>query len=185
MLITGTANRGIRTTCQFSSKIFYADGVTPNLFATDQLEGYRVDPTRYNFYANNCSVELSEDGNTYNIQSSTSKKIIVNIKLTKVAPGFVAGKDGISTYGTDPAKPWGKMRHAFWPRCTVEGSFITQSGEIDFAGRGFYSFALQGMKPHHAGMYFPMPHLQRPRPTVPQPQHGISSTSNPPPTPPS
>ncbi|EEQ32354.1 survival factor 1 [Microsporum canis CBS 113480] len=65
------------------------------------------------------------------------------------APGFVVGKDGTSTFGTDPMNPWGSMRHAFWPRCKVEGSIITREKEIDFAGRGFFVHALQGMKPQH------------------------------------
>ena len=43
------------------------------------------------------------------------------------------------------------MRHAFWPRCQVQGSIITKTGEIDFKGRGLFIHALQGMKPHHAG----------------------------------
>ena len=43
------------------------------------------------------------------------------------------------------------MRHAFWPRCNVEGSIITRAGAVDLKGRGFFSYALQGMKPHHAG----------------------------------
>jgi hypothetical protein len=142
---------GIKTTCQFSSKVFYPDQTTPHLFATDQLDNHRFDADKYNFYASNLSVELSEDGNSYTIQSSTSKKCIINIKISKLAPGFVAGQNGTSFYGTDPKQPWGKMRHAFWPRCQVEGSFMTQSGELDMKGRGFYVYALQGMKPHHAG----------------------------------
>lgn len=44
------------------------------------------------------------------------------------------------------------MRHAFWPRCQVEGNIITPAGPLDVKGRGFFVHALQGMKPHHAGM---------------------------------
>lgn len=47
-------------------------------------------------------------------------------------------------------KPWGSMRHAFWPRCTCEGTMTTPEGAIDFTGQAFYVYALQGMKPHHA-----------------------------------
>lgn len=143
---------GIKTTCQFSSKIFYPDNATTPLFASDPLDNYRISDDKYNFYANNVSLELSADGNTYTIKSSRSTKSIVDIKITKSAPAFMVGKDGTSTFGTDPKKPWGKMFHGFWPRCKVEGSFITPSGPVDFTGRGMYAFALQGMKPHHAGM---------------------------------
>lgn len=43
------------------------------------------------------------------------------------------------------------MRHGFWPRCRAEGSIITKAGDVNFKGRAFFSHALQGMKPHHAG----------------------------------
>jgi hypothetical protein len=143
---------GVKTTCQFSSKIIYPEGSNQNfLFATDPLENHRISNDRFNFYADNVSFELSEDGNTYTLKSSRSTKSIVDIRVTKAAPGFMAGKNGTSTYGTDPQKPWGQIFHGFWPRCKVEGSFITPQGPIDFAGKGTYSFALQGMKPHHAG----------------------------------
>jgi hypothetical protein len=141
----------VKTTCQFSSKIFYPDNATPSLWSTDPLDNHRISDDRFNFYADNVSFELSEDGNSYNLRSSRSTKTIVDVKITKTAPGFKCGKNGTSYFGTDPERPWGQMFHAFWPRCAVEGSFITPSGPIDFAGQGMYSFALQGMKPHHAG----------------------------------
>lgn len=62
----------------------------------------------------------------------------------------MVGKDGTSYYGTDPQQPWGEMHHRFWPRCEVEGTMMTQSGQVDCAGRGMFVHALQGMKPHHA-----------------------------------
>ena len=76
---------------------------------------------------------------------------MVNVKVARTAPGFMGGKNGTTNYGTDPKAPWGKMHHHFWPRCSVEGSIITKTGEIDVKGRGMLSHALQGMKPHHAG----------------------------------
>lgn len=144
---------GVKTTCQFTSKIIYPDAAQGTLWSTDPLENYRISDDKFNFYADNVSFELSEDGNTYTLKSSRSTKNIVDIKITKIAPGFVCGKDGTTHYGTDPNNPWGSMFHGFWPRCKVEGSYITPSGPIDFAGNGMYSFALQGMKPHHAGMF--------------------------------
>lgn len=163
-VLTSLLRRGIRTTCQFNAKIFYNDdGKTPHLWSSDPLNNTRFDDAKHNFYADNCSVELSADGSFYTIKSSTNKKSIVNLKVSRTAPGFVVGKNGTSYFGTDPANPWGTMRHAFWPRCKVEGSMLTQGGEIDFGGRGFFVHALQGMKPHHAGEN--MPH----RPTLGDP----------------
>ena len=123
------------------------------MWSTDPLHNYKISNDKFNFYADNVSFELSEDGNTYHLKSSRSTKNIVDIKLTKTAPGFMVGKNGTSNYGTDPKQPWSTMFHGFWPRCKVEGNFITPSGPVDFAGRGMYSFALQGGKPHHLGKH--------------------------------
>lgn len=154
---------GLRTTCQFSSKIFYQDAAkTPHLWSTDPLNNVRFGDGKYNFYADNCSLELSDDGNTYTIKSSTNKQSVVDLSFTKTAPGFVMGKDGTSYFGTDPANPWGSMRHAFWPRCKVDGSVLTKSGEIDFTGRGMFVHALQGMKPHHAAARWNFVNFQSP-----------------------
>lgn len=95
-------------------------------------------------------MELSEDGNTYTIKSANDERAIVNLKVTRESPGFQGGKTGTSFFGTDPKAPWGSMRHAFWPRCTAEGTITTKEGPVDFKGKALYSNALQGMKPHHA-----------------------------------
>ena len=142
---------GIRTTAQFNTKIFYPDHKTPFLWASDPLENYGFDPTKTNFHAQGCKVELSENGTSYHINSTVNRKSVVDLNITRLAPGFVVGKNGTSKFGTDPNRPWGSMRHAFWPRCQVEGSIITSSGPVDFKGKGLFIHALQGMKPHHAG----------------------------------
>ena len=142
---------GIRTTCQFNTKIFYPDGKTPNLWSSDALENYGFDDPQLSFYADGCAVNLNEDATSYSIKSATNEASIVNLIVEQKAPGFQVGKDGKSYFGTDHNNPWGTMRHAFWPRCSVEGSIITKAGEVDFKGRGFFVHALQGMKPHHAG----------------------------------
>lgn len=80
----------------------------------------------------------------------TSEEAIVNVTMTRSAPGFQVGNDGKTYFGTDLNNPWGSMRHAFWPRNTVEGTITTKDGPIDFKGKGFFVYALQGMKPHHA-----------------------------------
>ena len=148
------SHSGIHTTCQWNTKIFYPDGKTPNLFSSDALDNYDFDPEKLSFYADGCAITLSEDGTSYTIKSATNEASIVNLTVTRTAPGFHVGKDGKSYFGTDPQHPWGSMRHGFWPRCHAEGSIITKAGSIDFKGRGFFSHALQGMKPHHAGERF-------------------------------
>lgn len=144
---------GIHTTCQFNTKIFYPDGETPNLWSSDAVDSYGFDEQKLSFYGDGCAVTLSEDGISYAVKSATNEASIVNLSITQTAPGFHVGKDGKSYFGTDPAHPWGSMRHGFWPRCRVEGSIITKSGELDFRGNGFFVHALQGMKPHHAGEF--------------------------------
>ncbi|KAI1853302.1 hypothetical protein JX265_000199 [Neoarthrinium moseri] len=141
---------GIRTTVQFNSKIIYPDGSKPHLWCSTPLNEHSFSDDKLNFHAKDCSVELSDDGNTYTIKSMTDQRCIVNLKVTKAAPGFVAGKDGKTLYGTDLSNPWGTMRHAFWPRCVAEGSMMTKDGPVDFKGQALFIHALQGMKPHHA-----------------------------------
>jgi hypothetical protein len=141
---------GLRTTCQFNCKVFYPDGAKPYLWSSDALSNFGFDDSKLSCYADGCSIELSEDGSMYTIKSVTNENSLVDLKFKRAAPGFVAGKNGTSYFGTDSANPWGSMRHAFWPRCTVEGKIITKEGDIDCKGRGLFVHALQGMKPHHA-----------------------------------
>lgn len=142
---------GLRTTVQFNSKIFYPNQEKPPLWSSDPVHGYKISPDGNTFTANGCSTELSTDGNSYNLKSTTNKQAIVDVQVQRAAPGFVAGKDGVSHFGTDPAKPWGSMRHAFWPRCTASGTIMTKDGPINFdGGQAMFVMAIQGMKPHHA-----------------------------------
>ncbi|MCJ1472504.1 putative cell survival pathways protein [Lambiella insularis] len=113
---------GLRTTCQFNTKVYYPDGKTPNLWSSDPLDNYGFDDAQLCFYADSCAVDLSEDGTFYSIKSATNESSIVNLKVTRKTPGFQVGRDGKSYFGTDPERPWGSMRHAFWPRCDVEAA---------------------------------------------------------------
>lgn len=143
--------RGIRTTLQFNCKVFYPGNEQKPLWTSDTLEAWRFDDSKSSFQAKNCTIDLSEDGLTFRVKSSTNMQAIVDLKFTRVAPGFVVGKDGTTLYGKDPAQPWGKMFHKVWPRCQVEGSIITQAGEVPAKGIGMFLHALQGIKPNFAG----------------------------------
>lgn len=177
-LTKSTNDSGIRTTCQFNTKIFYPGNKAPYLFSSDSLDNYGFDDEKLSFYADGCAITLNEAGDSYTIKSATNEASIVNLTFTRVAPGFHVGKDGKSYFGTDPKHPWGSMRHAFWPRCNVEGSIITKAEDINFKGRGFLSHALQGMKPHHAGIVSQRFARNSICADVPQPQSGILWTSN-------
>jgi hypothetical protein len=142
---------GIRTTAQFNAKIIDPVTNATELWASDNLDNFTFSDDKQHFTSKECSMEISEDGKTYRIKSSVNKSCIVDITFTQTAPGFAAGRDGTSNFGTDPRAPWGRMKHLFWPRCQVEGSLVTQKGPVDFKGRGMFVHALQGMKPHFAG----------------------------------
>lgn len=152
----------MRTTCQFNTKISYPDGAKPHLWCSTALTDVEFSEDKTNFYAKDCAVELSDDGKSYTIKSMTDPRAIVNLKITQAAPGFVAGKDGKTLYGTDLSKPWGVMRHAFWPRCVAEGTITTADGPIDFKGHALFIHALQGMKPHHAAARWNYANFQGP-----------------------
>nr|OQO20941.1 hypothetical protein B0A51_11453 [Rachicladosporium sp. CCFEE 5018] len=141
---------GIRTTAQFNCKIIDAATATPELWCSDNLDNVKFSANKQGFSATGVSMEISEDGSSYRIKGSVNRACIVDITFKRSTEGFVAGKDGITSFGTDPVKPWGRMYHKFWPRCEVSGSFITQKGEVDFGGKGAFIHCLQGMKPHFA-----------------------------------
>ncbi|KAL3427409.1 survival factor 1 [Phlyctema vagabunda] len=153
---------GLRTTCQFNTKIFYPGAAKPNLWSSDQLSNVEFNEDKTNFYADNCAVELSEDGKSYSIKSMTNEASIVNLTITQTAPGFQVGNDGKTNFGTDPAQPWGTLRHVFWPRNVVEGSIVTKDGPIDFKGKALFVHALQAMKPHHAAAQWNFVDFQSP-----------------------
>ena len=142
---------GVHITCQFTTRVFYPDGKTP-LWSSNQLDNYGFDDEKYSFFADDVAVTLSEDGNEFTIKSVANANSLVDLKITKQAPAFVAGKDGTTTYAVDPLTPKGWMKHVFWPRNKVTGTIVTEAGALDFAGRGLFIHALQGMKPHHAGI---------------------------------
>jgi hypothetical protein len=149
-----TASSGMRVTVQFSCRLFHPNNEKPGLWATDPLSNYGFDEEQQSFFADGVSIELSEDGSFYTIKAAVNENSMVNVKFARAAPGFQGGKNGTSNYGTDPKAPWGSMHHHFWPRANVEGSIITKEGEINVNGRGMFSHAVQGMKPHHAGKHF-------------------------------
>ena len=140
---------GIRVTAQFNSKIFYPNGSKPSQWCSSQLSNIDFNEDKSSLFADDCAMELNEDGTAWTIKSLTDENAIVNVKITRTAPAIQAGKTGLTSFGTDLSNPWGTMRHAFWPRCVAEGTITTKDGPIDFKGRALYVYALQGMKPHH------------------------------------
>lgn len=97
---------------------------------------------------------MSADGGSYTIKSVADPALVIDLTVTRIAPGFKIGKDGKSTYGTDPQAPWGAIRHIFWPRNKLEGFIVVEDNKIDFKGKSLLVMALQAMKPHHAGTFF-------------------------------
>ncbi|KAK3318264.1 oxidative stress survival, Svf1-like protein [Apodospora peruviana] len=154
---------GIRTTCQFSSKVFCLDGSQPHMWSSNQLSDHEFSEDKTSFYAADCAIELSEDGTTYTIKSMNDENAIVNLTVRRIAPGFKVGKTGKTLFGTDLSNPWGSMQHVFWPRCAAEGTITTKEGPIDFTGRAFFVHALQGMKPHHAAAKWTFCDFQGPK----------------------
>lgn len=155
-------DRGVRTTCQFNSKIFDHEGPGKHQWCSDPLDNHGFDAPRTGFFADNVSVSLSEDGTTYTIKSAANDDCICNLTVKRTAPGFLAGENGTSFFGTDHKHPWGSMRHAFWPRAAVSGTMQTKSKTYNVAGRAIFIHALQGMKPHHAAARWNFVNFQTP-----------------------
>lgn len=153
---------GLHTTCQFNSKILSTKGDAPHIWHSDTLYNHLFDEDMLSFGADNLALTLNEEGTAYTIKSAVNDNSLVNLTFTRVTPGFVVGNDGTSYFGTDPNNPWGSMRHAFWPRCSVEGTITTKEQTYDFKGRGVFIHALQGMKPHHAAARWNFVNFQTP-----------------------
>ena len=132
------------------------------MWCSDPLNDFGFDEEQLSFFADNVAISLSEDGTSYSVKSAVNESSIVNISITRTSPGFQVGKDGTSYFGTDPADPWGSMRHAFWPRCQVTGTITTPTKEYDMKGKGLFIHALQGMKPHHAAAKWNFVNFQTP-----------------------
>ncbi|CCF58562.1 hypothetical protein KAFR_0E04110 [Kazachstania africana CBS 2517] len=106
---------GFHTAAQFTFRIF--DSKNPeslNLWTSTKLDNFR--PEGPNFYADNLSIELSEDNTTYHIVSNVNEQSTVDIEVTRLTPGAKAGEDPTTYFGDNIDEPWGSMRHTFWPR---------------------------------------------------------------------
>ena len=144
------ALRGISVTARFNVKVFSNDSSEPHLWCSTPLSDINFSADKTAFYATDCAVELSEDGTSYAIKSLNDPRGTVDLKVTRTSAAFQAGKTGTTLFGTDLENPWGIMRHAFWPRAVAKGTITTSEGALNFSGRALYSYAIQGMKPHHA-----------------------------------
>ncbi|RMD43754.1 hypothetical protein DV735_g1317, partial [Chaetothyriales sp. CBS 134920] len=141
---------GVHTTAQFNTKIFDHSGPGQHLWCSDPLTNFGFDDEKTGFFADNLALELSPTGDSYALKSAVNDRCLVNLTVQREAPGFQAGKDGTSYFGTDPKQPWGSIFHSFWPRCSVTGVIKTEAKEYNLKGQALFIKALQGMKPHHA-----------------------------------
>ncbi|ODV77571.1 survival factor 1 [Suhomyces tanzawaensis NRRL Y-17324] len=141
---------GVHTTAQFTFRLFHAEdeGHPENIWTSTKLDNFRTEGS--NFYADNLSFELNKDNNQYVLKSSVTPESVVELTVSRLAPGVIFGKDGFTLYGDDVKEPWGSMRHLFWPRCEVKGTVTTPAKTFDINGYTMFVMALQGMKPHHA-----------------------------------
>ncbi|EPS45616.1 hypothetical protein H072_383 [Dactylellina haptotyla CBS 200.50] len=153
---------GIKTTAQFNIKFFDPKKPEDKLWSSVPVSNWSFHTGNTSFYADNVAVILSEDGGSYKIKSQADPNAQCSIVFTRLSPGFMGGTDGRTTYGTDQTKPWGQIRHLFWPRCKVEGSFILKGETVTIDGKGLFIHALQDMKPHHAAATWNFANFQGP-----------------------
>lgn len=167
------------------------------VWVSENLTDVEVGRGSTEFRANGVSVRLNkgntktengesgtgvEDGSEYTIKAYIEGRLKVDLKVTRVSEGFKIGKTGTSLYGTDPENPWGLMRHVFWPRAHLSGTFTiygeNTEGKEDEGNEekghitgvtielnnalSMYVMALQGMKPHHAASKWDFVNFQSP-----------------------
>jgi hypothetical protein len=74
---------GVRTTAQFSSKVFSTESGKPHTWASDNLHSYEFSADKQNFKdKNGVSMDISEDGQSYTIKSNVNKGSIVDLTFT-------------------------------------------------------------------------------------------------------
>jgi len=141
---------GMKKTATVNVKIFPKQaGEKVVLWNTDELKSWSWSDDKADFKGEYSSATISADGTSYHLKTQ-NKQVSADLTFTQAAPGFKVGENGTTTFGTDPAAPWGRMIHHFWPRCTVSGMISGNGTVVDVKGRGMYAYALQGMKPHFA-----------------------------------
>lgn len=155
---------GVKTTAQFTFRLYNNEkgAEDPNcIWTSTALEDFRAEGS--NFYAKDLSFEISEDGKTYRIKSYVCEDSMVDLTVTRLTEGVIFGKDGTTLYGDDKENPWGSMRHAFWPRCSVQGKLLLKNDvKLEIDGFTMFVMALQGMKPHHAAKSWNFLNFQSP-----------------------
>ncbi|KOH01169.1 Svf1p [Saccharomyces eubayanus] len=112
---------GLHTASQFIFRIF--DSKNPedlNIWTSTKLDNFYIKDA--NYYADNLSFELSEDGESYHIQSSVCDQSVVDLHIKRLTPGAKMGDDPATYYGNNLDEPWGSMRHVFWPRNACHGT---------------------------------------------------------------
>lgn len=142
----------MRKTGTVNVKLFNEETGKSHVWDTDELKSWSFSEDGFNFKGDYSSADLSDDGTSYTLHTKNDRVgVAADLVFTQAAPGFKVGADGTSYYGTDPAKPWGRMTHHFWPRCTVSGTITGNGATTNINGIGMFAYALQGMKPHFAG----------------------------------
>lgn len=138
-------------TAQFTCRVFNPKVPEENVWTSTSLEDYSTEHDDHRtFSAKGVKVTLSDDNMTYKLKITVNPDTIVDFEITRETPALKIGKDGYTIFGTDTEKPWGTMRHLFWPRCSVNGVILLKGVPLDVKGRGEFIHGLQGMKPHHA-----------------------------------
>ncbi|KAK7203129.1 oxidative stress survival, Svf1-like protein [Myxozyma melibiosi] len=153
---------GIHTTSQFTCRIYHPDKPEESVWTSTHLNDFKFSKNKASFAADNINIDINDDLSAYHIVSTVNDQSIVDITITREAPGFKIGKDGITKYGTDLDKPWGTMRHVFWPRAKVAGKITVKGIELAADGLAMFVMALQGMKPQHAAARWNFANFQGP-----------------------
>lgn len=149
---------GLHTTAQFTFKIYHKEDVDKQIWTSVKLENFRIEGP--NFYADNLSIEMNEEGTEVEFKSTVAENVDVQFKIKRSVSGVKVGEDPSTYYGDDVTQPWGSMRHVFWPRNSITGTISAKNEQQDVSidltlseehkHYSMYVLAMQGMKPHHA-----------------------------------
>ncbi|KAL2811972.1 oxidative stress survival, Svf1-like protein [Aspergillus granulosus] len=135
---------GLMVTCQLNVKIWNHNS-KEHLWNSDPLEHHCFTEDMNTIFGDNFSIALDADRDAYEFKSARNEAALIDLVVKRIAPE----RDNL----------WDEIRYRFWARAAVTGTIRTPEKEYNFGsgespGRAVFSHAIQGMKSHHAAVWW-------------------------------
>ncbi|EFR03214.1 hypothetical protein MGYG_06214 [Nannizzia gypsea CBS 118893] len=134
---------GLHTTCQFNCKVFSKDPAKPHLWASDPVQNHIFAEDMLSFGGDNVAITLNEEGTAYTIKSAINEDSLINITITRTAPGLSLARTELRPSRWNfvdfqsPTFSAGMMEYTTPPSygsTVVNVGGVVKDGEIIYAG---------------------------------------------------